>query len=228
RPSARRLGSSRRRATRHRGGTSSQGRSPSAAPRTGFPRGSRGPPSDRTPRPLPGRRPPHQPRTCSPSRTRRGCRARPCRACAPSPPCSRSSCHTLLVLVVSYWGSGRGGRLPGRTPVTPGSQIGESFGVLQPHPIGPLDVLVEAPVEVVDLRVRGVAVVGAHDLLDAGADDGIGRLLPRHLFELPEHPLTTPEVRIVPPPGAVTSTFSAWCELLEPALLPRRRYPAGL
>src|SRR5699024_9809920 len=73
-----------------------------------------------------------------------------------------------------------------------------SFGVLQPHPVGPLDVLVEAAVEVVDLRVGGVSVVGAHDLLDTGADDRVGRLLPRHLLELPEHPVTGPEVRVVP------------------------------
>src|SRR5699024_6043033 len=142
-----------------------------------------------------------------------------------------SSCHTLLVLVVSYWGSGRGGRLPGRTPVTPGSQIGESFGVLQPHPIGPLDVLVEAPVEVVDLRVRGVAVVGAHDLLDAGADDRIGRLLPRHLFELPEHPLTTPEVRIVPLRGrdqhVQRLVRAAGARLVNPQTVPGRDIALG-
>src|SRR5690625_2500061 len=80
----------------------------------------------------------------------------------------------MLLVVVSSRGSGRCRRLPGRTPAAPCRQIGGSFGVLQPHPVGPLDVLVEAAIEVVDLQVRGVAVVGAHDLLDAGADDRIG------------------------------------------------------
>src|SRR5699024_4767879 len=68
-------------------------------------------------------------------------------------------------------------RVAGRlTAATVGGRALRSLGVLETRTVDPVDALVEATIEVVVLRVRGVTVVGPHDLLDARADDRIGGL----------------------------------------------------
>src|SRR5690625_6585976 len=74
-----------------------------------------------------------------------------------------------------------GGRL---STASVGGRALRSLGDLETRTVDPVDALVEATIEVVDLRVRGVTVVGPHDLLDARADDRIGGLLKRHILEL--------------------------------------------
>src|SRR5690625_5808626 len=88
-----------------------------------------------------------------------------------------------------------GGRL---STASVGGRALRSLGDLETRTVDPVDALVEATIEVVDLRVRGVTVVGPHDLLDARADDRIGGLLKRHILELSEHHLLATEMGAIP------------------------------